>query len=129
MKKTIPLLVENLFAAINSRDLPTIVRALAPSVVWIQPGNSPVSGTHRGPVALVKALGPLLGMQLHLEMKQLWQVQDDFVIVLSHVYLNGESADEIDLMRFNDGKLIEAQHIGDTAMLERGFEAVAQESV
>jgi uncharacterized protein len=45
----------------------------------------------------------------------------DVVVILTQVTAGGESAPQADVATFRDGKIVKAQNLGDTAMLERVF--------
>ena len=44
---------------------------------------------------------------------------DERVVVLTSITLDGETADEADVLTFRDGKVVKFQSAGDTAMQER----------
>ncbi len=110
-----------MYRALASGDLAAALNTFDSDAVWLQPGDSPVSGEHRGHIALAEMVQPLLERGLRIEPLETWQVAPERVVVLSRVALGGESADEIDIVTIQNQRIVHLQHIGDTAMLARAF--------
>lgn len=118
-----PGIAMRMYRGLSSGDLAAALKTFADDAVWVQPGDSPVSGEHRGHIALAGMVGPLLERGLRIDPIEVWQVEPDRVIVLSRVALAGESADEIDIVTIRNEQIVHIQHIGDTQMLARAFAA------
>lgn len=111
-----------MYRALATGDLVAALKSFTADAVWIQPGDSPVSGEHRGHVALANMVQPLLERGLRIDPIESWQIEPCRVVVLSRVALGGESADEIDIVTVQDDQIVHIQHIGDTQMLARASE-------
>jgi ketosteroid isomerase-like protein len=108
------------YAAFSAGDAAAAMENMADDIEWITPGNSAVSGTRRGKQELGELWAKLAEKGLTTS-PQYWFSDDERVVVLTHVTLGGEEADQADVLTYRDGKLIKFQTAGDTAMLERVF--------
>jgi ketosteroid isomerase-like protein len=95
---------------------------LADDIEWITPGASAVSGTARGKQE-VGALWGQLAQKGFRTSPQHWLGDDERVVVLTQVTLDGQSYDAADVLTFRDGKVVRFQTAGDTALLARVFPA------
>jgi ketosteroid isomerase-like protein len=108
------------YAAFASGDAEGAMSNIDDDVEWITPGNSAISGTIRGK----DQVGGLWGKFLEkgfTTTPQYWFSDDERVVVLTQITLEGENADSADVLTFRDGKVVKFQTAGDTALLERVF--------
>lgn len=108
------------YAAFSEGDAEGAMQDLADDVEWITPGNSEIGGTVRGK----EEVGQLWGKFLEKGFKtspQYWFADDERVVVLTRVTLDGQEADEADVLTFRDGKVVKFQSASDTALLERVY--------
>ena len=109
------------YAAFSAGDAAAAMADMSDEVEWITPGNSAISGTRRGK----QEVGELWAMFAAKGFKtepQFWFSDDTHVVVLTHISLGGEEADQADVLTYgDDGKLAKFQTAGDTAMIERVF--------
>jgi ketosteroid isomerase-like protein len=106
------------YEAFINGDAEGAMANMSDEVEWIQPGNSAIGGTYRGK----QEVGGLWGKFAEKGLKvtpQHWFADDERVVVLTHIELDGEGADEADVLTYRDGKLVKFQSAGDTALLER----------
>ena len=108
------------YAAFAAGDLETAMSDLDDNVEWVVLGNSTVSGTYRGK-AEVTELFAKVAEQSFTTTPSRFLADDDIVVVLTQVTAGGESAPQVDVITFRDGKIVKAQGFGDTAMAERVF--------
>jgi ketosteroid isomerase-like protein len=106
------------YAAFAAADIEAASADLADDCEWIVPGNSKISGTYRGKDEVV-------GFWISLAEKgftttpERFLGDEDIVVVLTNVTVDGRSADGADVLTFNaDGKVVRFQSAGDTAMQE-----------
>ena len=108
------------YAAFSAGDAAGAMQNIADDVEWITPGNSAISGTIHGKQE-VGALWAQLAEKGFSTAPQYWFSDDQRVVVLTHITLGGEQADEVDVLTYRDGKVARFQTAGDTALLERVF--------
>ena len=108
------------YAAFSAGDAAAAMENMADEIEWITPGNSAVSGTRRGKQEVGELWAKFAEKGLTTS-PQYWFSDDERVVVLTHVTLGGEEADQADVLTYRDGKLVKFQIAGDTAMLERVF--------
>jgi len=108
------------YAAFSAGDAAAAMENMADEIEWITPGNSAVSGTRRGKQEVGELWAKFAEKGLTTS-PQYWFSDDERVVVLTHVTLGGEEADQADVLTYRDGKLVKFQTAGDTAMLERVF--------
>jgi uncharacterized protein len=106
------------YAAFAAADIEAASANLDDQVEWIVPGNSTISGTYRGKDEVV-------GFWISLAEKSFTTTpehflgDEDIVVVLTNITVDGRSADGADVLTFNaDGKVVKFQSAGDTAMQE-----------
>jgi hypothetical protein len=93
---------------------------MADDIEWITPGNSAISGTAHGKQEVGELWGRLAEQGLATN-PQYWFADGDRVVALCQVTLGGETYDAADVLTFRDGKLVQFQSAGDTALAERLF--------
>jgi ketosteroid isomerase-like protein len=108
------------YAAFSAGDAEGAMEKMADDVEWITPGNSSVSGTLRGKEEVGKFWGQLAEKGFSTS-PQYWFSDDERVVVLTRVSVDGEEADQADVLTYRDGKLVKFQSAGDTALLEKVF--------
>ena len=108
------------YAAFSAGDAAGAMENIADDVEWIVPGNSAISGSHRGKQEVGK-LWQALGEKGFSVSPEYWFADDERVVVLVHQTLEGNETDVADVLTFRDGKLVKFQSAGDTALLERVF--------
>jgi ketosteroid isomerase-like protein len=107
------------YAAFAAADIEAASANLDDQIEWIVPGNSKISGTYNGKDEVV-------GFWISLAEKAFTTTPEhflgdgDLVVVLTRITADGRSADQADVLTFNqDGKVVKFQTAGDTAMQEQ----------
>ena len=108
------------YAAFSNGDAEGAMENMADDVEWIVPGNSEISGTLHGKEEVGEFWGKLAEKNFSTS-PQYWFADDERVVVLTRISLDGEEADQADVATYRDGKLVKFQTAGDTALLERIF--------
>ena len=106
------------YAAFGAGDIETASAELDDQVEWVVAGNSAISGTYRGKDEVVGFWMKLAekGFSTH---PQYFLGDDERVVVLTSITIDGQTADQADVLTFRDGKVVKFQAAGDTAMQER----------
>jgi ketosteroid isomerase-like protein len=106
------------YAAFAAADIEAASANLDDQIEWIVPGNSTVSGTYRGK-------DEVIGFWMKLAEKgfttspERFVGDDEVVVVLTSVSVEGNTADQADVLTFRDGKVVKFQTAGDTALQEQ----------
>jgi ketosteroid isomerase-like protein len=108
------------YAAFSAGDAAAAMENMADDIEWITAGSASVSGTVHGKQD-VGALWGSFAAKGFTTSPQYWFSDDERVVVLTQITLDGESADAADVLTFRDGKLVKFQSAGDTALLERVY--------
>lgn len=108
------------YAAFSAGDAAGAMENMADDVEWVTAGNTPVSGTAHGKQE-VGALWARFAEKGFTTSPQYWFSDEERVVVLTRTTLDGEPADQADVLTFSDGKLVKFQSAGDTALLERVY--------
>jgi uncharacterized protein len=108
------------YAAFSAGDATGAMQNIADDVEWITPGNSAISGTIRGKQE-VGALWAQLAEKGFSTAPQYWFSDEQRVVVLTHITVGGEQADQVDVLTYREGKVARFQTAGDTALFERVF--------
>ena len=106
------------YAAFASGDVEAASAELDDEIEWIVAGNSSISGTYRGKEEVIGFWMTLAGKGFTTQPEH-FLGDDERVVVLTNVTVDGESADQADVLTFRDGKVVRFQAAGDTAMQER----------
>src|SRR5687767_12154344 len=106
------------YAAFSAGDVEAASAELDDDIEWITAGNSAISGTYRGKEDIV-AFWMKLAEKGFSTRPQHFLGDDERVVVLTTITVDGESADQADVLTFRDGKVVKFQSAGDTAMQER----------
>jgi uncharacterized protein len=110
------------FAAFSEGDVETVLSDYDDDIEFVIPGNSTVSETYRGKAKVKELFAKLAEKSFKIEPSRFLSCDDDdVVVVLAQVTAGGESAPNADVFTYRDGKLLKAQHFGDTAMFERVY--------
>ena len=91
---------------------------MSDDIEWIQPGDSAIGGTYRGK----EEIGGLWGRFAEKNLKvtpQYWFSDDERVVVLTQLEIDGQQTDGADVLTYRGGQLVKFQTAGDTALLER----------
>lgn len=110
------------YAAFAAADLDGALSAFADDVEWVQPGRSAVSGTYHGKNEVAKLLAQFAGKEFSSTPLR-FVADEDIVIALTDVSIEGERTHGADVFTFRDGKITRAESFGDTAVMERVFGA------
>jgi ketosteroid isomerase-like protein len=106
------------YAAFAAGDVDTASADLDDQIEWIVAGNSAISGTYRGKEEVLGFWMRLAGKGFSTRPEH-FLADDERVVVLTNITVDGESADQADVLTFRDGKVVKFQSAGDTAMQER----------
>lgn len=108
------------YAAFSAGDAEGAMENIADDVEWITPGNSTISGTYHGKQEVGEMWAKLAEKEFKTD-PQFWFSDEERVVVLTHITVDGQKADQADVLTYRDGKLVRFQNAGDTALLERVF--------
>ena len=108
------------YAAFSDGNAEGAMENMADDVEWIVPGNSSVSGTLHGKEEVGEFWGKLAEKDFSTS-PQYWFADDEHVVVLTRVSVDGEEADQADVATYRDGKLVKFQSATDTALFEKVF--------
>lgn len=108
------------YEAFSAGDLQAALGLFDDSAQWIINGESMIGGTYRGKNELAELFMRLSEKSTTVETKR-FLTDGDVVMVLTKVTVGDESADEVDVFEFRDGKVVKAHSFGDTAVQERIF--------
>ena len=108
------------YAAFSAGDAAGAMENMADDIEWITAGNSAVSGTLNGKEEVGRFWGQLAEKGFSTS-PQYWFSDDERVVVLTRITVDGQEADQADVLTYRDGKLVKFQSAGDTALLERVF--------
>lgn len=108
------------YAAFAAGDAAGAMENMADDVEWIVPGNSAISGTLHGKQEVGEMWAKLAEKNFKSSPEQ-WFADDDHIVVLTHITVDGGEADQADVLTYRDGKLVKFQTAGDTALMERVF--------
>ena len=108
------------YAAFAAADVATAMANLSDDIEWIVSGESALSGTYRGK-AQVGELWATIAEKSYMTSPQRFLADDDIVVVLSNINVQGESAEQVDVLTYRDGKVVQFRSMSDTAMQERVY--------
>ena len=108
------------YAAFLDGDAEGAMENMADDIEWINAGKSKISGTLKGKEEVGEFWSKLADKDFSTS-PQYWFADDERVVVLVRVSLDGEEADQADVLTFRDGELVKFQSAADTALLERVF--------
>ena len=108
------------YKAFSDGDAEGAMENMADDIEWVTPGNSGISGTLKGKEDVGELWSKLADKDFSTK-PEYWFADDDRVVVLTRISVDGEDADTADVLTYRDGKLVKFQTAGDTALLERVF--------
>jgi ketosteroid isomerase-like protein len=112
--------IERGYAAFTSGDIEAVMSLFDDDIVWVQPGQSAVSGTFHGKAEVMEHLGRLAEKTLTVKLNQLI-AEGDTVVAITEVTAGGETGEDADVFTLRNGKTVRAQMHGDTSLLERVY--------
>ncbi len=108
------------YEAFGAGDLETVLSTFDDNVEFVLTGNSTISGTYRGKDEVTKFFAKLAEKSFRTTPSR-FLADGDVVVAIGQITAGGESAPEVDLSTFRDGKIVKLQGFGDTAMQERVY--------
>jgi ketosteroid isomerase-like protein len=123
--------VQGIYRAFASRDIPAFLGALSPDVEWISPESLPYGGTYVGPQAVGEQyFGGFMthvGDDFRLEAERFIDAGDDVVVVARLSGRARETGAEFDapslqVWSLHDGKVSALRYLIDTAQVIRAIE-------
>lgn len=111
------------YAAFAKGDAEGAMANISDDIEWVVPGESGVSGTHRGKQEVGALWGKLAEKGFKSE-PQHWFSDGDKVVVLTSVTADGNTYDAADVLTYDsDGNLVKFQSAGDTLAMSKIFPA------
>ena len=105
------------YQAFGAGDLEGAMKDMADDIEWIEAGDSTISGTYRGKDEVARFFMTLASKSFRTE-PQHFIADGDHVVVLTRITVDGQSADQADVLTFRGGKVAKFQSAGDTALQE-----------
>jgi ketosteroid isomerase-like protein len=113
-------LVRDGYAAFAAGDAETVMNLFDDNVEWFEPGNSTVSGTHRGKAEVGLYLLRMAEKNVTVKLEQI-VAAGDTVVALTKVSIGAETAFGADVFTIRNGKTVRVHAHPDTALIERVF--------
>jgi ketosteroid isomerase-like protein len=104
------------YAAFAAADVATAMANLSDDIEWIVSGES----TYRGKDQVGALWATIAGKSFKTSPYR-FLADGDVVVVLSNISVQGESAEQADVLTYRDGKVVQFRSMGDTAMQERVY--------
>lgn len=121
-------LVRSYFDAVAQGDLETVGRIFSDDIVWHQPGNGSLSGTHRGKEAVFNLLGRFMersGGTFRIDSVGPLMAQGDRVATPLHFRAEKPGASMamsgVDVLRIDAGRICEAWLFSEDQAAEDAF--------
>ena len=112
---------EAAYNAFSNGDGEAAMKDMDDSIKWTVRGDNALTGTYQGKEAVAELWGKFLSKDFSTEPHDFVD-DDDKVVVLATVTLEGESNEDADVLTYNaEGKLIAFDSIGETALGDRVF--------
>lgn len=109
------------YAAFSSGDAEGAMRDIDDSIEWTERGENALTGTHKGKQAVGELWGKLVGTGFRTAPHH-FIAEDDKVVVLTTVELDGETVESADVLTYNaSGKLVAFDTLGDPTATNRVF--------
>jgi hypothetical protein len=108
------------YAAFSDGDAEGAMENIADDIEWINPGNSKIGGTLKGKEEVGEFWSKLADKDFSTS-PEYWFADDERVVVLTKISVDGQQADAADVLTFKDGKMVKFQSAEDTALMERVF--------
>ncbi len=112
--------VDALYQAFLSGNLPQMLETLSEDVVWTQPGSTRLSKIHQGRDAVIGFFLDIAQYGLTVRPIEYFSHAEKVLAVVD-VELGGERANEVDRFDLREGLIVAVEHIGDTEMLSRAL--------
>jgi ketosteroid isomerase-like protein len=106
------------YAAFANADVDGASRDMSDDIEWTVPGNSKVSGTYRGKDEVLGFWMELAGKSFTTEPHH-FLADGDTVVVLTTTHVDGETAEQADVLTFDGDTVVKFRSISDTALGER----------
>ncbi|WP_101947361.1 nuclear transport factor 2 family protein [Mycobacterium sp. 3519A] len=113
-------LVQRGYDAFAAGDMQTLMDLFDDDIEWVQPGESAVSGTFHGKAEVMEHMQRLAAKAPTVTVRKL-VAEDDIVVAITDVSVDGQSGEDADVMTIRDGKTVRMEVHGDTALLERVY--------
>jgi ketosteroid isomerase-like protein len=112
---------QSAYAAFSSGDAEGAMRDIDDSIEWTVRGENALSGTHKGKQAVGELWGKLAGTGFRTTPHD-FIAEDNKVVVLTTVQLDGNTDESADVLTYNDnGKLVAFDTLGDETVPNRVF--------
>ena len=108
------------YQAFSAGDAEGAMADMSDDIEWVTPGKSKIGGTVKGKEKVGELWGKFAEKNFSTS-PEYWFADEDRVVVLTHISLDGEEADGADVLTFRDGELVKFQTAADTALLERVY--------
>jgi ketosteroid isomerase-like protein len=109
------------YEAFSGGDAEGAMRNIDDSIEWTVRGENALTGTHKGKQAVGELWGKLAGTGFRTDPHH-FIAEDDKVVVLTTVHLQGETGESADVLTYNgNGKLIAFDTLGDPSVTNRVF--------
>jgi uncharacterized protein len=108
------------YAAFSEGDTDGAMENLSDDIEWITPGNSAISGTKKGKEEVGEFWGKLAEKDFSVS-PEYWFADDERVVVLTKLSIDGNDTDAVDVLTFRDGEVVRFQSALDTALFDRVF--------
>lgn len=109
------------YAAFGRGDAEGAMRNIDDSIEWIARGENSLAGTYKGKQAVGELWAKLVGKGFRTDPHD-FVAEDDKVVVLCTVTLDGEMAESADVLTYDGaGKLIAFETLGDPKIANRVF--------
>ncbi len=105
------------YEAYGNADVETVLSTFDDDIEWDVPGNSAISGTYHGKDKFMELLGKLAEKSFTTTPERFFADGDD-VAVITRTTAGGESALQVDVLTYRNGKVVKALSIAGTAMQE-----------
>jgi ketosteroid isomerase-like protein len=109
------------YAAFSRGDVEGAMRNIDDSIEWTARGDNALTGTYKGKQAVGELWGKLASKDFRTEPHD-FLADGDKVVVLATVSIDGEAAENADVLTYNGaGKLVAFETLGDTTIADRVF--------
>ena len=113
-------LIRKGYAAFSAGDVQAVMDLFDDDIEWVQPGQSAISGTFHGKAEVMEFMSRLAEKAPKVTVKRLI-AEDDTVIAITEVTVEGETGEDADVFTVRDGKAVRMEVHGDTSLLERVY--------
>lgn len=109
------------YAAFSNGDAESAMANIDDSIKWTARGDNALTGTYNGKQAVGELWGRFMSTDFRTEPHD-FIAEDDKVVVLTTVHLQGETTEGADVMTYNpEGKLVEFDTLADPRVANRVF--------